>query len=103
MNYLVYITAPNKGEAEKIGAFLIEGHLAACVNIFDGITSIYRWEGEIQKDGEVVLIAKTTYNKFGELKDKVKEIHPYDCPCITAIEIKDGNEEFLSWIESETS
>jgi len=97
----VYITAPNVKEAEKIGKILVEEKLAACVNIFP-IRSIYRWKGKIEKAREVVLIAKTKKTLFSKLAKRVAEIHPYEIPCIVGFDIKQGNEEFLEWIDGET-
>ena len=64
---LIYITTENKTEAERIGRTLVEEHLAACVNIIDGMTSIYRWEGKLMQDTETILIAKTVQEKVAAL------------------------------------
>lgn len=100
--YFVYITTSNYEEAHTIGKFLVKEHLAACVNIIKGMNSIYWWEGQIQEDSEIVLIAKTTEEKMEALTNRVKEMHSYSCPCIIAVPIVDGNEEYLSWIRKET-
>lgn len=95
------MTAGNKAEAQKIGNALVESQLAACVNILDNMQSIYRWEGKIQQDSEVVLIAKTTDLLVSQLIEKVKSLHSYDCPCIVCLPISDGYPPFLDWIQSE--
>ena len=99
---LVYITVPTADEARRIGTVLIEERLAACVNIIEGITSIYRWEGKIQMDSEVVLFAKTVKSLMDKLCIRVKSIHSYSVPCIVCLSISGGNHEFLKWIEDET-
>ena len=96
--YLVYMTAGDKDEARTIGRVLVESRLAACVNILENMTSIYGWEGRLQEDHEVVLLAKTTADRFNELKTKVVEIHSYDCPCILGFYASEGYPPFLDWI-----
>jgi len=95
---LIYITTENKVEAERIGRILVEERLAACVNIIDGMNSIYRWEGKLMQDTETVLIAKTVQDKVSALTERVKALHSYDCPCVVALPIHDGNESFLNWV-----
>jgi len=98
---LIYITTKNKAEAERIGRILVEERLAACVNIIDGMNSIYRWEGKLMQDTETVLIAKTVQDKVSVLTERVKALHSYDCPCVVALPIHDGNESFLDWVAEE--
>ncbi|MBI4411376.1 MAG: divalent-cation tolerance protein CutA [Deltaproteobacteria bacterium] len=100
---VVYITCSNRTEADKIGRTLVEERLAACVNIIDGMNSIYRWEGKIEEAKETVLIAKTRETLVKKLIEKAKSLHSYDCPCIVALPITDGNHDFLVWIEKTTS
>ena len=99
--HFVYMTAGSKAEAQKIGKALVESRLAACVNIFDNMQSIYRWEEEIQQDTEVVFIAKTTDNLLSQLIEKVIALHSYDCPCIVSLPVLDGYPPFLNWIRAE--
>lgn len=98
---LVYMTSGDKAEARRIGRMLVDGRLAACVNIIDGMESLYRWEGAVQQDREVVLIAKTTAERLPALIEKVRALHSYECPCIVSLPIEDGNPAFLQWIASE--
>ena len=95
---LVYMTAANNSEALAIANELVTQDLAACVNIFDQVHSIYKWDGELHYDKEVILIAKTTELRFQELVEIVKTNHSYECPCIVAVPITDGNPEFLDWV-----
>ena len=99
---LIYITAGSMDEARTIGKELVSTRLAACVNIIDGIDSLYWWEGEIQDNKEVTIIAKTKESLVPELIEKVRSIHSYDCPCIVSLPILEGNKPFLTWIEEET-
>jgi periplasmic divalent cation tolerance protein len=98
----VYITAPDKAAARDIGRALVDARLAACANIFDGMTSVYRWQGKIQEDSEAVLIAKTRADLVPALTEKVRALHRYDCPCIVALPVDGGSRAFLDWIDAET-
>ena len=97
----IYMTAGSKDEARKIGKELVISRLAACVNILDNMNSFYMWQGKVQDDTEIVMIAKTTEDRVPELVEKVKSLHSYDCPCIVSIPILDGNQAFLDWIAAE--
>ncbi|GBU22882.1 hypothetical protein R80B4_02795 [Fibrobacteres bacterium R8-0-B4] len=99
---IAYITAKDKSQALSIGRALVEERLAACVNVIDGMTSIYRWEGEIAEDSEAVLIAKTAAEKFEALAERVKQLHTYDCPCVVSIPITGGNQDYLEWLGENT-
>ncbi len=97
----IYMTAGSKDEARKIGKELVISRLAACVNILDNMNSFYMWQGKVQDDTEIVMIAKTTEDRVPELVEKVKSLHSYDCPCIVSIPVTDGNQAFLDWIAEE--
>ena len=99
----VYITAGNMDEARSIAQELVSTRLAACANILDNMRSIYWWEGKIQEDREVVLIAKTRESLVPRLIEEVKSLHSYDCPCIVSLPISDGNKPCLDWIGEVTS
>lgn len=99
---LVYMTAGSAEEAHRIGAVLVAERLAACANVIDGMTSIYRWDGEVRNDREAVLIAKTRGALVDALTARVKALHSYSCPCVVALPIAGGNAAFLDWIASET-
>jgi periplasmic divalent cation tolerance protein len=98
---LIYITTADKEQARAIGKALVETKLAACVNIIENMNSMYMWQGELQDDKEVILIAKTTEPLVPELVATVKTLHSYDCPCILSFEVSGGNESFLEWIANE--
>ncbi len=97
---MVYITAANFGDAEKIARRLVEQRLAACTNVVPKIISTYWWEDEIAEDEESLILAKTTSAKVDDLIRSVMEMHNYEVPAVSVIEIKDGNPQYLEWIES---
>jgi periplasmic divalent cation tolerance protein len=97
----IYMTAGSRQEAAKIGKELVYSRLAACVNILDNMSSIYMWQGEVQEDSEVVMIAKTTEDRVPQLVEKVKSLHSYECPCVVSIPVSGGNQAFLDWIAEE--
>lgn len=99
---LIYITAPNAEEARRIGMRLVEQRLVACVNILEGVKSLYWWEGKIADEAEALLIAKSKSALVDKVIEKVKSLHPYSCPCIVALPIAEGNKDFLSWVRRET-
>jgi periplasmic divalent cation tolerance protein len=99
--YLIYITVGDKTQARDIGRYLVESRLAACVNIFDNMNSMYIWQDKFQDDQEAVLIAKTNQARLDALIEAVKERHAYECPCITAMPITHGNPDFLNWISEQ--
>lgn len=98
----LYIIAPSRDVAEKIARALVEERLAPCVNIIPGARSIYRWKGKVEAASEVVMIAKSRADLFDRLEKRVKELHPYDCPCIVAWPIEKGHQPYLDWIAEET-
>ncbi len=100
---LVYMTAGSRDEARSIGQALLGSNLAACVNIINNMNSLYMWDGALQDDSEVIVIAKTTEQRIPALIDKVKALHSYECPCVVSIPIDSGNPEFLAWIRNETT
>ena len=98
----MYMTAGSMEEARKIGKEIVSQRLAACVNIIDNMNSFYWWEGELQDDREVIIIAKTREDLVPDLTQKVKSLHSYDCPCVVSIPLVGGNPDFLKWIADET-
>ncbi len=95
---LIYTTAGSTEEARRIGRLLVEKGLAACVNIFSGMNSLYLWEGQVQDDAEVAMVCKTTADREAETIAAVRESHSYDCPAVLSLEVADGNPAFLDWI-----
>ena len=98
-----YVTAGSRDEAMAIGRALVEERLAACANLIEGMTSVYRWRDTIQEDREVVLIAKTRRELVDRLTARVRELHSYETPCVVALPLQGGNPAFLNWIAAETT
>lgn len=98
----VYVTAPSKQLAIELGRSLVYARLAACANVIEGMTSVYWWQGEINQDSEVVLILKTRHEHVAALTRAIKAKHPYDCPCVVALPIVEGNPDYLQWLHDET-
>ena len=99
---LVYITASSEKEALDIGKTLVSERLAASVNIINPVRSLYWWEGKIQDEQEVVIVAKTGSGLVEKLTERVISRHSYICPCVVSIPIEKGNPAFLDWIEEVT-
>ncbi|HXG94335.1 MAG TPA: divalent-cation tolerance protein CutA [Blastocatellia bacterium] len=100
---IVFVTAPNKGEAARIAEAIVSERLAACVNIIEGIESIYRWEGKIARDSELLLVIKTTGERYDELERRVKELHSYTTPEVIAYRIERGSADYLNWLRDCTA
>jgi len=94
---ITYITAPAE-VAERIANTLVEEKLAACVNIVDRVTSIYRWEGQVERATEALLIVKGTAAQTDALIERVREIHPYEVPEVISSDITAGNQDYLDWL-----
>ena len=100
---ILYITVNDREEGLRIGPALVEENLCACANVSENVTSVFRWEDEIQEASEAVLIAKTQRQHIDAATDLVKLEHSYDCPCVVAVPIVGGNQEFINWIDTETT
>jgi len=96
------VTAADAEEARRIGRQVVEERLAACANILPGATSIFRWQGKLEEASEAVLILKTTEEKLAPAIARVKSLHSYECPCIEALPVVEGNRDFLEWVVRET-
>jgi periplasmic divalent cation tolerance protein len=98
----VYITCARDDEAEAIARALVDERLAACVNILGPVRSVYRWQGARQESDEIALIAKTRMALFDALAARVKALHSYAVPCITAWPIAAGDGDYLDWLRRES-
>jgi periplasmic divalent cation tolerance protein len=99
---LVLSTLPGDADAQEFGNALVEERLAACVNVLPTMESIYRWEGEIQRDMERQVIMKTSRDRVMALWERLRELHPYDVPEFIVVPIVDGNDAYLRWIGEST-
>jgi len=97
---LVLLTAANGEEAVRLADMLIGAHLAACVQILPEMESVYRWQGKIERQPEVLLLAKTVRSKFDELEKQVRALHSYDTPEIIAVPIVAGSTPYLDWLRA---
>jgi len=95
---VVFLTAANLEEATRLADLLIGAHLAACVQILPEMESVYRWQGKIERQSEILLIVKTTRGKFAELEREVRALHSYEAPEIVAIPIVTGSQPYLDWL-----
>jgi len=95
---VVFMTAANGEEATRLAEMLVGAHLAACVQILPEMESVYRWQGKIERQSEVLLIAKTTRGKFDDLEREVRALHSYDTPEIVAVPIVAGSAPYLEWL-----
>lgn len=99
----VYMTAGSPEEARRIARTLVDERLAACVNIIDGMTSVYRWEGAVEEGRETVMIAKTRQDRFDALAERVRALHSYTVPCIIEIPLGRGHGPYLEWLKAESA
>lgn len=97
----VQITCGSEDEAHRIAHTLVAARLAACVQRLP-IRSVYTWEGDVQNDPEILLLAKTTSDRIGDLVDTVVDLHSYDVPAITAVPIVAGTTDYLDWVTEMT-
>ena len=100
---LLYVTTSNREEALNIAATLVEERLIACGNVIDGMESVYRWNGKIERAREAILIAKTDRRNVEKVTTRILELHGYEIPAVVALPIEAGNPAFLSWVESEST
>ena len=98
MNYVIVLCTAPEANAKNISRAVVKKKLAACVNIIKVVESVYFWDGKIVEDSESLLIIKTKADKFDALKEEINKIHPYDVVEIIAVDIKDGDSSYLSWI-----
>lgn len=95
---LLYVTCETVDQARTIGRKLIEEKLAACVNIFPQMESLYSWQDKIESANEVVLIVKTRDALAQRCINRIKELHTYTVPCILVLGVQGGNPEYLGWL-----
>jgi periplasmic divalent cation tolerance protein len=95
---LVLCTCPNHAVAEQIANTLVSRHLAACVNIVPGITSVYFWKGKLEHDQEHLMLMKTDSSHYTEVERCIVDLHPYELPEVIAVPVQHGFEDYLTWI-----
>jgi periplasmic divalent cation tolerance protein len=97
---IILTTASAAEEGRSIANTLVEKQLAACVNIIPKISSVYRWEGQIQSETEVLLLIKTTKDLEAEVYREVQAVHSYDTPELITLPITNGSETYLDWLNA---
>lgn len=95
---IVLVTAPTADKAAELARMLVEEGLAACGNVVPGLRSIYRWEGKVQDEPEVLLLLKSTAPLFEALRERVVAVHPYQCPEVLRLDVVEGHAPYLQWI-----
>lgn len=95
-------TFPDADSAAAVARRVVEDHLAACVNIVPGVRSIYRWQGEVQDDGEVLAVLKTATDKAERLARQLAALHPYDTPEVIVLPVEAGHADYLRWVVGAT-
>jgi len=99
---LVHCTCPDAANARRIARALVDERLAACVQVVPGLLSIYRWQGAVHEDGEVLLLVKTTRERWPALAARIGELHPYATPELLAFDAADGSADYLAWLTAQT-
>lgn len=95
-------TCPDRDSAERIAHALVDARLAACVSTLPGVTSTYRWQGEVQQDSEHLLLIKSTPERAADLLDRILELHPYDVPEVLTLPVATGLPAYLHWVAQST-
>lgn len=96
---VILVTVPDHETAMRLSRHLVRMSLVACANVVPGLTSVYRWKGEVQEDGEELLILKTTVPLVQRVLETVSRGHPYDVPEGLVLPVEDGLESYLAWVE----
>jgi len=100
---LVLSTTDTRQLAEKIAAALVQAGDAACVNIIEGIRSVYRWEGKLCNEAECLLLIKSSAEKFEAIRNRIRELHTYQVPEIIALPVTEGDAAYLDWLRASVS
>jgi periplasmic divalent cation tolerance protein len=97
---VVFMTASSREEAERLADMLVSNELAACVQIMPEMESVYRWQGKVERQREILLIAKTLSSKFEEIEFEVVALHSYETPEIVALPLTAGSRPYLEWLRA---
>ncbi|HET9049921.1 MAG TPA: divalent-cation tolerance protein CutA [Chiayiivirga sp.] len=101
--HLVLCTCPNTEVAHTLARTLVDERLAACVNVVPAVQSVYRWQGAVQVDDEVLLLIKTVSAQLKSLQERIQSLHPYELPEVVAVDIDSGLPAYLDWLARETA
>ncbi len=101
MNEIIVLSTTDTVDlAQRIAFALVEANEAACVNIIPGIRSIYRWEGKICDEGELLLVIKSSAERFDAIRSRIRLLHTYKVPEVIAIPVSAGDPDYLAWLHS---
>ena len=99
---ICFCTCPDTDTAERLAEALVEERLAACVNILPGLRSVYRWQAEVERADETLLLIKTVRERFDALSARIKALHPHELPEVLAVEAAGGLPAYLAWVAEQT-
>lgn len=99
---LIYTTFPSIEDAKRVGEALVAGRLAACVNMFPGMISIFEWKGVREEATEIAMIVKTRAELAERVIEETKRLHPYEIPALLVLPTEGGSEEYCGWIANQT-
>jgi periplasmic divalent cation tolerance protein len=100
---IVLTTMPDDARADELATTLVNERLAACVNVYPPMSSIYRWRETVERDQERQLVIKTSRHRIGALTKRLKELHPYEVPELIIVAIEGGSDQYLEWLAAQTS
>jgi periplasmic divalent cation tolerance protein len=95
---VIFCTVPDAATGERIARHLVEYRLAACVNVIPGITSVYRWQGQVETGSEALLKIKAKTANYKKIETAIRSQHPYELPEIIAVPVSVGLAEYLDWV-----
>jgi periplasmic divalent cation tolerance protein len=95
---VIFCTVPDATTGEHIARYLVEYRLAACVNVIPGVTSVYRWQGQVETGTEALLKIKAKAGSYQQIETAIRSQHPYELPEIIAVPVSDGLTEYLDWV-----
>lgn len=99
---LCFCTCPDQASAARIADALVGERLAACVSLLPGLQSVYRWQGQLQRDAEVLLLIKTSRQRYPAMQARLPQLHPYELPELLAVESVAGLPAYLQWVVEST-
>jgi len=97
---VIFCTVPDAASGERIARHLVEYRLAACVNLIPGVTSVYRWQGQVETGSEALLKIKAKAGNYKKIETAIRSQHPYELPEIIAVPVSDGLAEYLDWVRN---
>jgi periplasmic divalent cation tolerance protein len=97
---IVFCTVPDADSGQRIADHLVEYRLAACVNLLPAVESVYRWEGELRTDSEILLMIKSRCADYAGLEAAIRKLHPYELPEIIAVPVSNGLPGYLDWVRA---